>query len=83
MSLTYGYDLKEGDEMIASPVQAFEMLIPLIMPGAALVNNLPFCETRFVSVFIWRLTVIPSEVYSFVGTMAQLQTIGTNSQEAE
>ena len=50
MSLTYGYDLKEGDEMIASPVQALEMVVPLLMPGAALVNNLPFCEARFVSV---------------------------------
>jgi hypothetical protein len=52
MSLTYGYDLKEGDEMIASSVQALGMLVPLLAPGAALVNNLPFCEARFVSVSI-------------------------------
>ena len=43
MSLTYGYDLKEDDEMIAAPVQAAEMLVPLILPGAAMVNHLPFC----------------------------------------
>ena len=44
MSLTYGYDLKDnGDHMIAAPVQATEMLSHLILPGAVLVNHLPFC----------------------------------------
>lgn len=45
MSLTYGYDLKGNDDnMIAAPVQATEMLSQLILPGAVLVNHLPFCE---------------------------------------
>ena len=48
MSLTYGYDLKEGDDMIAAPVQAAKMLVPLILPGASLVNHLPFCAVAFV-----------------------------------
>jgi hypothetical protein len=43
MSLTYGYDLNEGDDMTAAPIQAAEMLVPLILPGAAMVNHLPFC----------------------------------------
>jgi hypothetical protein len=43
MSLTYGYDLKEGDDMIAAPVQAGEMMSRAILPGAALVNIFPFC----------------------------------------
>jgi hypothetical protein len=50
MSLTYGYDLKGNDDpMIAAPVQATELLSRLILPGAVLVNHLPFCEdTRSV-----------------------------------
>ena len=44
MSLTYGYDLKKGDDMIAAPVQAGEMMSRAILPGAAFVNTLPFCE---------------------------------------
>jgi hypothetical protein len=43
MSLTYGYDLKEGDDIIAAPVQATEMMSCAVLPGAALVNTLPFC----------------------------------------
>ena len=50
MSLTYGYDLKGNDDrMIAAPVQSTELLSKLILPGAVLVNHLPFCvDTRFV-----------------------------------
>ncbi|KAF8483980.1 cytochrome P450 [Russula ochroleuca] len=42
MSLTYGYDLKDGDKMLEAPVQAAKLLSPLIRPGAALINHLPF-----------------------------------------
>ena len=52
MSLTYGYDLKEGDDMIAAPVQATEILSRLILPGAALVNNLPFCAVPFIIIIM-------------------------------
>ena len=50
MSLTYGYDLKGNDDrMIAAPVQATELLGQVILPGAVLVNHLPFCaDTRSV-----------------------------------
>ena len=44
MSLTYGYDLKEGDEILEAPIQIGETMSPLLLPGAALVNHLPFCE---------------------------------------
>jgi hypothetical protein len=47
MSLTYGYDLKEGDEMIAAPVQVTKVMVPLFLPGGAMVNHLPFCEVSF------------------------------------
>ncbi|KAN0137798.1 Cytochrome P450 [Lactarius tabidus] len=43
MSLTYGYDLKDNnDQIIAAPVQATELVSRLIVPGALLVNHLPF-----------------------------------------
>jgi hypothetical protein len=43
MSLTYGYDLKDhNDDMIVVPIQAVEMASRYILPGAALVNYLPF-----------------------------------------
>jgi hypothetical protein len=43
MSLTYGYDLKDGDKILEAPVQITELLSPLMLPGAILVNHLPFC----------------------------------------
>ena len=43
MSLTYGYDLKDGDKMLEAPHQTTTLMGPLVLPGAALVNNLPFC----------------------------------------
>ncbi|KAH9952749.1 cytochrome P450 [Russula dissimulans] len=42
MSLAYGYDLKKGDKMIAAAVKATEVMSPLILPGAVLINHLPF-----------------------------------------
>jgi hypothetical protein len=43
MSLTYGYDLKDGDKILEAPVQVTKIMSPLVLPGAALVNNVPFC----------------------------------------
>jgi hypothetical protein len=43
MSLTYGYDLKDEDDMIAAPMQAIEILSRVVLPGAVLVNYIPFC----------------------------------------
>ncbi|KAH9016887.1 cytochrome P450 [Lactarius hengduanensis] len=41
MSLMYGYNLKENDEIIKAPVQLLRMLSRLVLPGAALVNHFP------------------------------------------
>jgi hypothetical protein len=49
MSLTYGYNLKDEDDMIAAPIQATEILSRLILPGAVMVNHLPFCMIFYVS----------------------------------
>ncbi|KAI0253712.1 cytochrome P450 [Lactifluus subvellereus] len=43
MSITYRYDLKvHDDEMIEAPVQIARIVTPPILPGALLVNHLPF-----------------------------------------
>ena len=51
MSLTYGYDLKDGGDFnfMEAPMQAVELMSPIVLPGATLVNHLPF---RAVSYFI-------------------------------
>jgi len=42
MSLTYGYDLKENDDILVPPRKSATIMMKVIMPGAALVNHLPF-----------------------------------------
>ena len=43
MSLTYGYDLKDyNDQIITTSVEATEFVARLVLPGAILVNHLPF-----------------------------------------
>ena len=41
-SLVYGYDLKENDEIIEASVQLGNTMFRLALPGATLVNYLPF-----------------------------------------
>lgn len=72
MSLTYGYEVKEGDDMTAVPVQVAETMLPLVMPGATLVNNLPFCAVALVTITVLAPHNHFSEIHPFVGTMAQL-----------
>jgi len=83
MSLTYGYDLKEGDDMIAAPLQVNEMLIPYLLPGASMVNHLPFRAVVSIIVTILVLTDVFSEIHPPMDALAQLWTIGTDGQEAE
>ena len=53
MSLAYGYDLKSGDKILEAPIQASKILAPLILPGAVLVNHLPFCaDLNFIPVML-------------------------------
>jgi hypothetical protein len=53
MSLTYGYDLNDGDELMAAPVEATEMTARVVLPGAVLVNQLPFCTVPYFIVPCW------------------------------
>ena len=80
MSVTYGYDLKDGDKILEAQERSVEIMSPLLLPGAALVNHLPF---RRVSDFIPAVLVVShsrfSAAHSFLGPILQLQTFGTNS----
>ncbi|KAH9163803.1 cytochrome P450 [Lactarius sanguifluus] len=42
MHLTYGYDLKENDDISVPPKRVVEIMTQFTLPGAALVNHLPF-----------------------------------------
>jgi hypothetical protein len=72
MALTYGYDLKDGDKILEAPAQIHELLSPLLLPGATLVNHLPFraiirfypCHTTSVSQ-LFSVRHIPSWVPYF------------------
>jgi hypothetical protein len=63
MSLTYGYDLNDGDELMAAPIQATEIMSRVILPGAVLVNHLPFC-----TVIYFITATLVSHSYSQCGT---------------
>jgi hypothetical protein len=44
MSLTFGYDLKDGDKFVEASSQLANIIRTLIVPvRGALVNVLPFC----------------------------------------
>ena len=42
MHLTYGYDLKENDDILMPARRVDKLMGHLLLPGAALVNHLPF-----------------------------------------
>ena len=48
MSLAYGYDLNNGDDFMEAPIQAVELVSRLVLPGAVLVNHLPFCTILYL-----------------------------------
>jgi hypothetical protein len=83
MSITYGYDPNDGDDFMAAPIQTVEIMSRVILPGAALVNHLPFCV---VPCFITALPVSHyyfSAAHSFLGSVSQLRTIDQNRQAVE
>jgi hypothetical protein len=59
--------------MMVAPIRATDMITQLLLPGAALVNDFPFCKAIYCILrMISRLTATFSEIYPFMGTMAQL-----------
>ena len=57
MSITFGYDLKKRDRMVEAPDQIIKLMTPFGVPGAALVNYLPFCA---LSDFTPAVLVVPN-----------------------
>jgi hypothetical protein len=84
MSLTYGYDLKDGDKILEAPHRTTALMAPLILPGAALVNHVPICAiSNFISAVLGPPYIYLSAARSLLGPILQLQTGGTNCSEAE
>jgi len=52
MALTYGYNLKEGDDIIAAPIQVSEIMTQFLLPEAAWINIFPSCVFPFVAMTI-------------------------------
>ena len=70
MSLTYGYDLNDGDELMTAPIESTELVSRVILPGAVLVNQLPFCTGSTLSLPCRCLTAILSAAHSFMGSVS-------------
>jgi hypothetical protein len=66
MSLTYGYDLKDGDKILEAPTGAAEKLSPLLLPGGALVNHLPFCAFILPIIVVSHNYVLVQHIPSWV-----------------
>ncbi len=75
MSLTYGYDLKEDDDILVPVRKTSEIMIQVVLPGAALVNHLPF---RTEQSFLLPLanacvtTIFPSTTHPIVASIVQV-----------
>jgi hypothetical protein len=76
MSLTFGYDLKDGDKILESSNQFASMMRPLIAPArGALVNILPFgavAKSLHACSISWPFFSAP---HPFMGPILQLRTI--------
>jgi len=83
MSLTYGYDLNDGDELMAAPIEATEMMSRVILPGAVLVNHLPFCTVLYFIAAVLVSHSILSAAHSFMVSVSQLRATGSKGQGAE
>ena len=49
MYLTYGYELKENDDIVVPARRTGEIMSQYALPGAALVNHLPFRTVSFIT----------------------------------
>ena len=52
MRLAYGYDLKENDDILTPARRTGEIMSTFVLPGAALVNFLPFRAVPLFSTLI-------------------------------
>lgn len=80
MSIAYGHGVMDSDKLLEATVRAYISVRPLLLPGGALVNHFPFCANS--NFFPSPLVVLNghfSTAHSFMGTIPQSRTIGTNS----
>jgi hypothetical protein len=75
MSIAFGYDLKKGDRMVEVPDQIRNLMKPFTIPGAALVNYLPFCA---LSKFIPAVLVVPNNYFQCGAFLHGSHTSATN-----
>jgi hypothetical protein len=75
MSLTYGYDLKDGDKILEAPHQTTRLMAPLVLPGAALVNHVPICA---ISNFIPAMLGVASHLFQCGMFLPGSHTSATN-----
>ena len=66
MALTCGYEFGENDDIIEPAHMTGEIMAQLILPGAALVNHLPFCMNPYLSLLLEILIAIFSATPPFV-----------------
>ena len=72
MHLTYGYDLKEGDDILIPPRRTGDIMGKFILPGTALVNHLPFRAVPSLLLPCDYLTAIFSQTHPFLGSFVQV-----------
>jgi hypothetical protein len=76
MHLTYGYDLKENDDILMPARRTGEIMSYFSLPGTALVNFLPFRTVSFTLLSLLPpfncLTAIFSQTSPFVGSLVQV-----------
>jgi hypothetical protein len=76
MHLTYGYDLKEKDDILMPARRTGEIMSHFSLPGTALVNFLPFRTVLFTLLSLLPpfdcLTAISSPIPPFVGSLVQV-----------
>ena len=71
MYLTYGYELKENDDIVVPARRTLEIMSQFAIPGAALVNHLPF-RTDSLSPIVLNLTATFSPEPPLVGSFVQV-----------
>ena len=83
MSLAYGYDLNDGDNFMTAPVQASELVSQVALPGAVLVNHLPFCAAPCFITHSGVSQFFISAENSFVASICQLRATDSKRQGVE
>jgi hypothetical protein len=69
MSLAYGYELQENDDILVPVQKTSEIMSQVVLPGAALVNHLPFCTGPTFHYQLRFLSGLFSAIHPFVDSL--------------